>query len=130
MPKSGSSAALADVKKLIDVEELPDVDDGLSPKQTSSADQGGVDEDNWEWAMVMSGDELSLREALNGGEHQAWIDAIEAELTQMEKVNAWVPVIPPPDANIIPTMFVFHRKHNNKGSIIRYKAQLVVKGYK
>ena len=67
MPKSGSSAALADVEKLIDVKELPDVDDGLSPKWTNTADQGGVDEDNWEWAMVMSGDELSLREALNRG---------------------------------------------------------------
>ena len=61
MPKSGSSDALADVEKLIDVEELPDVDDGLSPKQTNTADQGGVDEDNWEWAMAMSGDELSWK---------------------------------------------------------------------
>ena len=130
VPKSGSSAALADVEKLIDVKEIPDVDDGLSPKRTSPADQGGVDEDNWEWAMAMSGDEPSLREALNGGERQAWIDAIEAELTQMEKVNAWVPVIPPPDANVIPTMFVFRRKRNDKGSIVRYKARLVVKGYK
>jgi hypothetical protein len=48
----------------------------------------------------------------------------------MEKVNAWVPVVPPPDANIIPSLFVFRRKRNDTGSIVRYKARLVVKGFK
>ena len=83
-----------------------------------------------ESALVMSGDEPSIREALNGEEREAWRDAIEAELTQMEKVTAWVPVIPPPDANIIPSLFVFRRKRNEMGSIVRYKARLVVKGFK
>ena len=83
-----------------------------------------------ESALVMSGDEPSIREALNGEEREAWRDAIEAELTQMEKVTAWVPVIPPPDANIIPSLFVFRRKRNEMGSIVWYKARLVVKGFK
>jgi hypothetical protein len=47
----------------------------------------------------------------------------------MEKVNAWVPVIPPPNANIIPSRYVFCRKHNQNGMVIHYKARLVVKGY-
>ena len=60
----------------------------------------------------------------------AWLGAIEVELTQMEKVNAWAPVVPPPDANVIPSLFVFHQKHNETGKIIRYKARLVIKGFK
>lgn len=70
MPKSSNtgSAALADVEKPIDVEELFDLDDEPNQKQKSLADQGGVDEsisdNNLEWAMAMSGDEPSLREAL------------------------------------------------------------------
>lgn len=64
----------------------------------------------------MTGDEPSLREALSGEEHEAWLNAINAELTQMEKVTTWVPVIPPPNANIIPSLFIFCHKCNNTGS--------------
>ena len=48
----------------------------------------------------------------------------------MEKVNAWAPVVPPPDANIIPSLLVFRRKHDATGKIIQYKARLVIKGFK
>ena len=48
----------------------------------------------------------------------------------MEKVKAWSPVIPPPEANIIPIRYVFRRKRNETGKIVRYKARLVVKGFK
>lgn len=41
-----------------------------------------------------------------------------------------MPVIAPPDTNIIPSLFVFHCKRNNTGKIVRYKARLVDKGYK
>ena len=67
---------------------------------------------------------------MNGDERVAWLDAIDAELTQMEKVNAWVPIVPPPDANIIPSRYVFRCKCNDTGSIVRYKARLIVKGFK
>lgn len=60
-----------------------------------------------EHVMVISKDKPSLNEALGGNEHEAWYDAINVELTQMEKVNAWVPVIPPHNANIIPSHYVF-----------------------
>lgn len=60
VPTANSSATLADV------EESFDVDKGLNPKRKTLADQGGDVEDNWEWAMAVSGDEPSLSEALNG----------------------------------------------------------------
>jgi predicted trehalose synthase len=97
----------------------------LSPNGKVPVDQGGVDvnsvgllTDEVENAMAISEDEPSLREALNGDERATWIDAIEAELAQMEKVNAWIPVIPPSDANIIPSRYVFCHKRNETGSIV------------
>jgi hypothetical protein len=83
-----------------------------------------------EHAMALSEDEPSLTEALGGNECSAWFDAVDAELSQMEKVNAWIPVTPPRDANIIPSRYIFHRKHNETGNIVRYKARLVVKSFR
>ena len=119
--------------RVVDVEEVIDVDDVSNPKRKMFVDQGG-DEINdsqlLESALAMSEDEPSLREALNGNECTAWTDAIKAELAQMEKVNAWTPVIPPSDVNIVPCCYVFHRKQNETGLIVHYKARLVVKCFK
>lgn len=60
---------------------------------------GGVELDinEMEWftehALAISKDEPMLKEVLEGDEHSAWSDAINAELTQMEKVNASRPIV-------------------------------------
>ena len=106
----------------------------MDQKGKGIKDQGGVDielgGDEMETTLAISKDEPSLKEALSGDEREAWVDTIEAELTQMEKVNAWTPVIPPPDINVIPCRYIFRRKRNETGKIVRYKARLVVKGFK
>ena len=137
IPKSRPDAGIADAEEADDVEEMIDVEEVLSRKGKVFDDQGGVLDDegtlygmNVESALALSEDEPRLHEALKGDEREAWISAIHAELSQMEKVKAWEPVIAPPDANIIPSLFVFRRKRNDTGKIVRYKARLVVKGYK
>ena len=119
------TASFVDVENVLDAEEMVDGDGVLNPKRKGVIDRGRVNIDEatlsveeMESALAISEDEPSLREALSGDECQAWLNAIEAELAQMEKLNAWVPVIPPPGANIIPSLFVFRRKRNNKGSIV------------
>ena len=134
-PTSRAKAVVADAEEPVDANNVTDVEETLHRNGKSLDQGGGIDEvelfgREMESALAISEDEPSIREALNGEEREAWCDAIEAELTQMEKVNAWVPVIPPPDANIIPSLFVFRRKRNDTGSIVRYKARLVVKGFK
>ena len=73
-------------------------------EEEGSLEPGGVelniDEAEWfgqimEQTMVIREDKPSLTEVLGSDEHSAWSDAINAELTQMEKVNAWIPIIPP-----------------------------------
>jgi hypothetical protein len=108
-------------------------------EDNGSLEPGGVEldmsEEKWfheamEVAMAASEDEPTLSEALNGDERSEWSDAIDAELTQMEKVNTWVPIIPPPNANIIPSCYVFRRKCDAAGNVSRHKAHLVVKGFR
>ena len=129
MPTSRTVVTVADAEEPVDVKEVADVEDALSLNGKIFVDQGGVNT-FMENAMVMSKDEPSLREALNGDERVVWTDAIEAELAQMEKVNTWIPIVPPPDVNVIPSRYVFHRKRNEMGNIVQYKARLVVKGFK
>ena len=132
--KTRADAGIADTEEVLDVEEVVDAEEALNQIGKVIVDQGGVMGDEvaleMEHALALSEDEPKLREALNGEERVAWTDAINAELSQMEKVKAWEPVIAPSDANIIPSLFVFRRKRNNTGKIVRYKARLVVKGYK
>lgn len=99
---------------MVDAEEVRNKPDQIGKEVV---DPGGAEADNevllaegMEYAMVVSGDEPSLKEVLSRDEREAWMDKIEAELAQMEKVKAWTPVIPPPDANIIPSLFVFCHK--------------------
>jgi hypothetical protein len=94
-----------------------------------------VDKTEWfgelmEQAIATSKDKPSLTEALGSDERSAWSDVIDAELTQMEKINTWVPVIPPRDTNIIPSCYIFRCKCNETGNIVHYKAHLVIKGFK
>lgn len=60
----------------------------------------------------------------------SWSDAVDVELSQMEKVNAWIPVVLLPDANIILSHYVFCCKHDAAGNVACYKAWLVVKGFR
>lgn len=79
---------------MLDVEESFDGhgDGVFNPKRKDIVDQGGVNIDEvalfregMESTLAISEDEPSLREAFNGSECEAWRDAIEAVLVQMEK---------------------------------------------
>eukprot|EP00253_Pinus_taeda_P003240 PITA_03240 len=51
------------------------------------------------------------------------------ELEQIEKNNTWELVPRPHDKNIIGTKWIFKKKLNENGEVIRNKARLVCKGY-
>jgi hypothetical protein len=84
VPTSRANAGVADVEGAFILEE-----DGVLE---SGGVELNIDKAEWfgqaiEQAMVISEDEPSLTEALGGDECSAWTDVIDAELTQMEKVN-------------------------------------------
>jgi len=58
-----------------------------------------------------------------------WILAMQEELHQFERNQAWYLVPKPKDRAIIGTKWVFRNKLDEQGTVIRNKARLVVQGY-
>jgi hypothetical protein len=59
-----------------------------------------------------------------------WRDAMELEFQALLKNETWRLVPPRPGLNLIDSKWVFKTKRHSDGSIERYKARLVVKGFK
>ena len=71
----------------------------------------------------------SLKEARELDEWEHWDAAVKAELDQLVKTGTWILVDKPEDAIPISNKFVFEKKTNKAGEVVRYKARLVAKGY-
>lgn len=58
-----------------------------------------------------------------------WVKAIKNKITLLENNNTWLLVPLPKNKNIISCKWVYKVNYKSNGSIERYKARLVVKGY-
>jgi len=74
-------------------------------------------------------DPKTLREAQESPEWPQWEEAIKAELTQLHSMGTWEMVEKPKDRTLVGNKWVFARKTNKEGKVIKYKARLVTKGY-
>lgn len=71
----------------------------------------------------------TISQALQSPGSEHWKEAIRAELSSLASHNTWKVVQKPRHARPISTRFVFSPKNNADGTINRYKARLVVKGF-
>ena len=58
-----------------------------------------------------------------------WREAMSSELTALMRHNTWQLVPPPPDCNTVGCKWVFRVKRHADGSVDRFKAWLVAKGF-
>ena len=58
-----------------------------------------------------------------------WVAAMDSKFQSLLRQNTWTLVPPPTDKNIVTCKWVFKLKRHNDGTIARYKAQLVARGY-
>ncbi|KAG8703200.1 hypothetical protein FRC09_004302, partial [Ceratobasidium sp. 395] len=75
------------------------------------------------------GDSPSYEDALNGPERDKWIDAMQNEYNQLLRMKTFEYARAPTGKNVIGNKWVFTRKRDEQGKIVRYKARLVAKGY-
>ena len=65
---------------------------------------------------VIMEEQPHINKAIKGLEANQWKEAIEVELTQIEKLGTWEVVESPPDANIIDFHFILLRKCDAQGT--------------
>ena len=75
------------------------------------------------------GDPKTLREAQSRADWPLWKEAMDREITTLERAGTWTTVSRPPGKNIVGSKWVFRIKRNADGSIEKYKARLVARGF-
>jgi hypothetical protein len=72
----------------------------------------------------------SYLDAIRDPSHiQEWQEAIQEELQLLKANGIWKEVLPPPNANLVSMKWVFIVKTMVDGSIERFKARLVARGF-
>ncbi|GKG26473.1 retrovirus-related pol polyprotein from transposon TNT 1-94 [Tanacetum coccineum] len=59
-----------------------------------------------------------------------WIESMQDELHQFQRIDIWELVPWPTDRNVITVKWIWKNKSNAKYIVIRNKSRLVAKGYK
>ncbi|GMF40654.1 unnamed protein product [Phytophthora fragariaefolia] len=70
----------------------------------------------------------TVDEALQGPDAAKWIEALEKEYYDLMRNNAWVLVERPKGKKILGSKWVFGRKRNHKGEVVRHRARITIKG--
>nr|KYP66596.1 Retrovirus-related Pol polyprotein from transposon TNT 1-94 [Cajanus cajan] len=77
-------------------------------------------------AMVAEMEPTTVREAFQSPQ---WVQAMHEELNALVKNQTWDLVPLPPHRKPVGSKWIFRLKHNPDGSISKYKARVVARGY-
>jgi len=75
------------------------------------------------------GEPTSYKKAIESPHVEQWQEAMDAELTAMEKLKVWEVVPRPQEVNVISSKWVYKLKRDASGEISRYKARIVARGF-
>ena len=74
-------------------------------------------------------DPKTMKHALSGPKAKEWFEAMKEEMNSMESNRVWDLVDLLPSRKTIGNKWILNIKHKADGTIEKYKAQLVTKGY-
>ncbi|KAL0878679.1 hypothetical protein ABMA27_003736 [Loxostege sticticalis] len=63
-------------------------------------------------------------------DREEWLKAMKNEIESLKENNVWTLCDLPPQRKALPYKWIFRIKRNPDGSIEKYKARLVVKGFR
>ena len=69
------------------------------------------------------------KQAMAADDAERWREAIDEEMNALRRNETWTVVPRPNDRSIVGSRWVFKVKHDAEGSIERYKARVVAKGF-
>ena len=101
----------------------------LSPAQMDDPDQMEESDDELAMSASLPDEPLTFAEALTRPDAEKWRQAVLKELAAHQTNGTWTLVPRPAGSKVIGSKWVFKVRRNVDGSIDRYKAQLVAKGY-
>ena len=92
-------------------------------------DDGDDDDDDCLLVNSVMEEPKTVHEALNGEQSSRWREAMESQYSSLLKNDTWDLVPPPEGKNIVGSRWVLKVKHDENGSVNRFKARLVAQGY-
>jgi transposase InsO family protein len=138
--------AVDDVETQVPPETLDAISDDLNEDEEDEADAHASSatsvnhrprtKDDLDFAYLASSaaqetftDPIALAEALNSTERALWIAAMQAELDNLSSKGTWTEVKVPQGRRPITAKWVFKRKRDTNGVVVKYKARLVARGF-
>ena len=101
----------------------------LAQDQEQIIDQILQDQLEYSFSVINQDDPKTVEEALNGPDATKWKEAMETEMETIKRMGTWELEELPKERQTIGNKWVFLKKKNEKGEIIRFKARLVAQGF-
>lgn len=79
--------------------------------------------------MLSACEPQTLQEAMESDDASQWTTAINEELNSLEENNTWILVNRPKNQNVISNRWVLKIEYKSDGTIDKYKARLVIRGF-
>ena len=99
----------------------------FEPTKSDFADEEPIT--HWQLnALAAAEAEPTLGQALNDPDAVEWQEAIDYEISQLEKLGTWEVIDKPSGANVIPCHFVLATKRGPDGQKLKLRARLVANG--
>ena len=104
---------------------LPDFD----PLDIEGAFHVDIEEAVAAAVQTAGGDPKTLHEAQSCSDWHCWKEAMGRKLSTLHQAGTWETVPHLTDKNVINSKWVFHTKYKVDGTVDKYKAQLVMRGF-